>query len=385
MSSLFLVLRGNCDLQKLGSSISKEIVEILRRQQDAAWSSHCATKPVSGEVGLLPEATKPPVPRMTLREYAHIAAADLSREVIYKKGKWRLAGSKDVSDDIRKISKEKFLELMRDAAKNGGKMSSRIPLYQGILEKRTLDVGIFTAVFNNAEIDPYLAKGKNEFSPCDVDKMMKREYAEVLDHIPNNLCARNTTYKSTGDFFSDIRKLKSPCMGECENTSIDVFECFLSTDTLVHEAHHANSDRAFGEKYGDAFDEGVTQYLASNLYSGERKSKYAARYGEDSRNFEIRLREQFDAIIDGYGKAVNVVTRLVEKLDDGENLVRRAYFQGKSAMDDLELAFDKKYGQNKFSEFLEIVRTEDGDLSLGRKRYKAAMAFLNAKIEMEED
>lgn len=389
MSSLFSALRGDCDLQKLGSFVGKELTEVLRRRRNSAWASHCATKAAFGNVRLLPEASRRPAPRMTFREYAHISAARGDREVICKDGKWRLASTKVVSDDVRKETKEKFLEFMNDSAKHSSTLSARINIYKSSLMRKenNLNVLTFTRVFNNKEIEPYLKKSNNQLSPSDVDSIMKRLYGDL---IPKNLednCVRRTKYEKTGKIFSEIRNLRMPDMGECDTDTkkITVLECFLSTDTLLHEAHHAVCSTDFQERYGSAFDEGVTQYFASKAYREERRSKYAERYGEKRRGREIRLREKIDSVMDGYGKAVRVARELAGKLDDGENLLKRAYFKGKLCMDELEAAFDRKYGAGSFSRFLEIVHTDEENLSLGRKRYKAAMAFLNTKPEIEED
>ncbi len=387
MSSRFMALHSQ-NLQKTASRVAKEIDDIFRQQRSFAFSAYRTSRTISGGVRRLRIAEERPAPQITFKEYTRIASAKDDREVVFRDGKWSLASSRGVSRDIREATKTQFAALMEDAARRSQSMSRRVPLHRARLERSEyVSASSFRKLFTHKEIEPYLEVGRNQFTPHEIDNIMEREYGSLLSPASRDLCSRSTSYTSSTHVVSQLCRLNLPDSGEydVDKQEIHVVRCFLSTDTLLHEAHHACSDTEFRAAYGNAFDEGVTQYFAGRLYTRHRQAKYDATYGENRRGLEIRLRQRADRAMDGYSRAVRVVGELAGKLDGGEDLLKRAYFTGRPGMDELEAAFERKYGEGSFARFLNIVDTGKGSLCLGGKRYRAAMAFLNPKLELEEE
>lgn len=385
------------DAQKLSDSIGRKAEQVRRRQAKRAWSSYCGARLAFDEAKLSPNAANRPAPQVTLRQYARITAADPKREVIYKNGEWRLASRKDklkdrISAGLKQKnkntyndSKEKFIEFMKKAVEENEKNhvvsekidSDRVNGMQLQLRYRPLNAERFASVFGNREIEPYLAVGKNEFSAGEVDKVMRKEYGSLLKDHGKDSRIKGTKYRNTKEILKYLKNRNMPDAGHYnEDTGeINVFRVFLSTDVIFHEFHHANSSD-IRTAYGVAIDEGITEYLSHNLYCEALRLKYSEKYSNNIACIERKFREKFDWCLNGYKKEVNVIRELVAQLDNGENLIREAYFQGEPGMKKLRLAFDKKFGHGKFSEFMSIMHTKADDPDLSRKNYKAAMAVL---------
>ena len=337
-----------------------------------------------------------PAPQVTFRQYARIVAAENGEKVIYKNGKWRLASRRDKiahharirtgvgdSGDVFADSKSQFMSFANEAITDAGK-KDRIKRnhFKESLEHYGVDAYIFKSTLGEKEIGDFLSKGKSQFSLRDAVNIMVHNYSSYIDFIAKSHedLIKTLRYNKI-NALKRIRNLDFPAMGRYnpETREINILVDVISTNTLIHEVHHAYSSPEFCEEYGTAIDEGVTENLALKSYFHARKARYAgeSHANPGARYAQRKFREGFDWAISGYKKEVAVIRELSRQLGpEGEHLVKRAYFKGRTGMDELEAEFEKKYGKGSFARFLEIVHTTPGDPDLSRKNYKRAIRFL---------